>query len=1084
MRGAYMAVDERFFKKAIDTLKAALAKKMKEDLNKFNGYASPFPKYYSTSEEVVNLIKDHYSDNEFLVKFAEIAFNDRDGLTLEQISRINGVFDEVRPPKINLGLESDLLSDHDDPFFLPNSNVSNPPVLDPAVPSKNSENKGMNKANSQVGPDLIVNRGPPGLEPIPIDDEPNPNIVDPVSRSSSPSLPQAASVDDKGDAALLSDEGDDALLGFDLPDDLRPVDSGLPPPSRNFEPSDNSSVTQVRRDSMSSLNVEASDNPDNELLDGGDDPLLEGFDLPDELRDPFMQIAERGEKLKSGVKSLDSEDDEAKENKTKENKDYFDPDLVSAMRDFVPPVFSPSKAKHVNADISKKTKVKPVDADVKSVDADMEDGFVYNRSRRALKNPSRDVSDVSASSSAKPYIAPSFLSSSARSGSGSVVDSEFTDEKSRAEVKDPKPKPKLRAPEKKSDLYSRLRPASGKDARGYESKDIERLRISRSPSSSIASPKVSLSSAAGTPSLSASAAAASIPPNATSADRSLASKKMIEINVFQQDGLIRDRYIKAYENLKELEQSVINQADQNAVKQVDKGLKDTKTLKELFENKLTTIDMLINNAEDAITAAEKVLAEQEAKHDKTKGYVDEIQNIQHEIQRRLDKKEKYTDPINLTYHDQTGNPQAITVAKDKADLEVLRFETLRGGWSLGGGLEKFHLNESDRLQKEVKEAQKNLNDRTEELRKLNEARAWREQAQKNLAQLETELKTAQSSSPTHVRVFSKDVDEKKVNTNKAGFEAWQAEIRTSGRIGPPGSPPVAVGGSSPDPISRVERATGDENYRTVPYDAKNVSDKDTVYVEHESGKRPDGEFKNYHITVLDLSAECSDRGLLFKFLKDNYLSSIEARSGFTLDDTSRLKKEESLKKLVFTLPAVLTRDKMMEFLETQIKVGKTLDRLVINKFEDYRHKNTTEEYQRNWKKVTMPNQAVFAEAEKILSTLLTSSKSPIVYINDIHETQDQLRKAVCCLVKANEHKLRAAGREIILPEGIKNAASLDQIAVAAGDSRFSRTEWGPKGIENTAKKPVPQELVALRSFDAGDDIKNIKKLDSSRGMKP
>src|SRR3990167_5494162 len=311
-------------------------------------------------------------------------------------------------------------------------------------------------------------------------------------------------------------------------------------------------------------------------------------------------------------------------------------------------------------------------------------------------------------------------------------------------------------------------------------------------------------------------------------------------------------------------------------------------------------------------------------------------------------------------------------------------------------------------------------------------------------ELQREIIYLQNNLPkrTHVSYFgleSYEVEEVHKST-LADFTAWEKLITEKRHVSTLSKPTVGVSNSR-DPVRQMKRldaTTESDIYRCYPPVEKATS-LDTVYYEHESGKRESGTYAKYELTVLDLPKSISDRGLLKGFLEKNYTNKLYDRAQdpntgqivkgerTSMEETVTGIKKEGVIPKIHQLPPVLTESVLLSFLKNVIYIQGTSDSSIIKEFEKFKEENrqtmsTTKLHSNMWsKKVAMPNEAIFQEAAKILNTLLLSGK-PTMYIHEVNNKQ--LSQALHCLIEANDLQ-----RRIVLPNDAPRASG-DQLALA------------------------------------------------------
>ena len=313
-------------------------------------------------------------------------------------------------------------------------------------------------------------------------------------------------------------------------------------------------------------------------------------------------------------------------------------------------------------------------------------------------------------------------------------------------------------------------------------------------------------------------------------------------------------------------------------------------------------------------------------------------------------------------------------------------------------------------------------------------------------ELQREIIYLQNTLPKrkHVSYFglaSYKAEEVQKSTMEA-FSAWEKEITAARHVPIPSESTVAQASNTRNPesntkvsarqMSRTSEGGGadDDVYRCYP-PAEKATPRDTVYYEHESGKRESGSYAKYELTVLDLPESISDRGLLKEFLKQ-YLKKSKV-SDLRVEDNQLVrdktpKDDTVILSKVDTLPPILSNTTLLFFLKNQIYIQGTSDSSIIKEFEKFKEENrqtmSTTKLHSNYmwsKKVAMPNEAIFQEAAKILNTLLLNGK-PTMYIHEVNNKQ--LSQALHCLIEANDLQ-----RRIVLPNDAPRASG-DQLALA------------------------------------------------------
>jgi len=204
----------------------------------------------------------------------------------------------------------------------------------------------------------------------------------------------------------------------------------------------------------------------------------------------------------------------------------------------------------------------------------------------------------------------------------------------------------------------------------------------------------------------------------------------------------------------------------------------------------------------------------------------------------------------------------------------------------------------------------------------------------------------------------------------------------------------AVSGLDPmlSAITEQEEKTGakrraDEIFRGYP--AKH-NENESIAFEREY-------HSHYEQQIIDLPYAISDRGLLEKFL-----------AGYGAESTQDGK---SVKQLMKELPPALNKEIVQHFMQSKIEIPatKTLRSYasLAEKFLEYRHEQRSVEVyvetknflgNRSNKKVTIPNQAIFNEAAKMLNRILDKGKLPVAFTEPHCK---ELYDAAFILVKLN-----------------------------------------------------------------------------------
>lgn len=132
---------------------------------------------------------------------------------------------------------------------------------------------------------------------------------------------------------------------------------------------------------------------------------------------------------------------------------------------------------------------------------------------------------------------------------------------------------------------------------------------------------------------------------------------------------------------------------------------------------------------------------------------------------------------------------------------------------------------------------------------------------------------------------------------------------------------------------------------------------------------------HYEFAVLEFPTAISDRGLLKRFLTEEYQATVKKGMGDVNLDT-----------MLKQLPSVLAQDNILSvFARMNITRFKT-DTMLLDNFHDYlsKHRTTqipvkTDGMFRASKKITIPNEAMFKEAQLMLQRLINSGNLPLQF---------------------------------------------------------------------------------------------------------
>ena len=320
--------------------------------------------------------------------------------------------------------------------------------------------------------------------------------------------------------------------------------------------------------------------------------------------------------------------------------------------------------------------------------------------------------------------------------------------------------------------------------------------------------------------------------------------------------------------------------------------------------------------------------------------------------------------------------------------------------------------------------------------------------------LQTEIETMQAttSAKTHFQYSSsREYNVNTINKTKAQFDEWKMEQQN--RI-PSHVENVVLANNTDQRITANRDMAHDDVYRCFPPQNEPSTNK-SVYYEHESQRNADGSHKNYELVVLDLPDSISDRGLFIKFLKKYNPNFRDAAPPYQNTENSITRNLARFNALVYQLPPVLSKNTVLNFLETKIYIPRretlSSNESIAEKLLDYldhskrRVQKVELHRQTMWNEsVEIPSLPVFFEAARILKSLIASDQSSI-YIH--HVKNKHLAIALDCLLETDS----TLKEKIKLPDDAPHASQKQKQVMTQRHYQFingKREEYYGFKIEN------------------------------------